>query len=86
MRITESQLRKIVREEILREGVGSTYMAARTGPAASDRAIQKYIDQLGADAVLAVFGEVEQEMGFEASMDVKRRELLSRLADMSMGR
>lgn len=86
MRITESQLRKIVREEILREGVGSTYMSARTGPAASDRVIQKYIDQLGADAVLAVFGEVEQEMGFEASMDVKRRELLSRLADMSMGR
>jgi len=86
MRITESQLRKIVREEILKEGVGSTYMAAASGPGASDRVIQKYIDQLGADAVLAVFGEVEQEMGMGSSMDVKRREFLARLADMSMGR
>lgn len=82
MKITESQLRKIVRQEIMKEGVGFTHMSSAGG---SDRAIQKHIETLGVDTVLQVFSDIEREMGFDQTHEVKRRELLNRLSDMSTG-
>jgi hypothetical protein len=80
MKITESQLRKIVRQEILREGVGFTHTSGMSG---TDRSIQRYVDMLGADAVVRVVDEVAAEMGMDASPDARRREVINRLSDMS---
>jgi hypothetical protein len=80
MKITESQLRKIVRQEILREGIGFTHMSGMSG---TDRSIQRYVDMLGADAVMRVVDEVASEMGMDTSPDVRRREVINRLSDMS---
>lgn len=80
MKITESQLRKIVRQEILREGIGFTHTSGMSG---TDRSIQRYVDMLGADAVMRVVDEVASEMGMDTSPDVRRREVINRLSDMS---